>query len=79
VRAGVRSAAKPLGIEAKLSNGKLIVSFAPEADGCRRVERVVVHELTNDGYSWDWETSEDGGATWMTRCHAAYSKDVFIA
>lgn len=63
-------AARPAAIDAKVSDGKVIVSFA-ESERCT-VRRVVVRELTTERYAWDFEMSRDGGQTWERLHHAAY-------
>ncbi len=37
-------------------------------------QRMVFYNIAKDQFDWDWETSEDGGATWVKRWQIHYTR-----
>ena len=68
-----QTAARRAGFGAELRGGKLLVSHTTVDRGRERVQRVILRELTDRSYAWEWERSDDGGRTWVTLYETAYS------
>ncbi len=54
------------------ADGKFILSTEMKNG---RVRRMVFHDITNEGFIWDWEGSRDCGKTWRNLWHIRYSRD----
>jgi len=37
-------------------------------------QRMVYSNIAKDQFDWDWESSEDGGSTWVNRWHIHYTR-----
>jgi len=44
------------------------------ANGKNQVYRMRFHHITKDGFEWDWESTKDNGATWLTGWHIRYER-----
>ena len=63
-------------------------SFTGEIDGDKRIfktlpqkvndnvviQRMVFHNITPNSFTWDWESSKDGGKTWTLNWQINYTK-----
>ena len=49
------------------------VRAAPERGPAAR-QRMVFRDVSADRFRWTWESSPDGGVTWVTRWEIAYGK-----
>lgn len=44
------------------------------AGGNLFVQRMVFYDITNDAFTWDWESSTDGGTTWTLNWRINYTR-----
>ena len=45
-----------------------------EVNGTTLVSRMVFKNITNNAFTWDWESSQDGGATWKLNWQISYKR-----
>lgn len=43
---------------------RMFLTESVDAQGRRRMQRMVFHGIRADAFTWDWESSADGGANW---------------
>lgn len=43
-------------------------------DGSTFVQRMVFYDITEDTFTWDWESSQDGGKTWTLNWRIFYER-----
>jgi hypothetical protein len=43
-------------------------------DGRRFVQRMVFYDISEDSFTWDWESSNDGGETWNLNWRIFYER-----
>ena len=55
-----------LDFEGGFDDGKMILSRRATIQGKDVVQRMVWFNITADSFDWNWERSDDGGATWNT-------------
>jgi len=51
--------------------------FATDArmkDGKSTIQRMVFRNITKDGFTWDWESTTDGGSTWSLQWRILYHR-----
>jgi hypothetical protein len=53
------------------ADGKMILQTAVEKDATKRM---VFHDIKPDSFEWDWESSKDGGKTWVTMWKIHYAR-----
>ena len=55
-------------------NGNFVFSRTFENKGKTISQRMVFHDIKADSFSWDWESSADGGQTWNNLWKINYTK-----
>jgi len=45
-----------------------------QPDGRRFVQRMVFYDISEDSFTWDWESSQDGGETWDLNWRIFYER-----
>ena len=53
---------------------KIFKTRMVEKDGKKIIRRMVFHDIRQDGMTWDWESSDDGGKSWKLLWHINYKK-----
>jgi hypothetical protein len=53
-----------LDFEGEWADGKMVLNRQAERDGKTFLQRMVFHNITDHALEWNWERSDDGGATW---------------
>ncbi len=55
-------------------NGNFAFSRTFESNGRTISQRMVFHDISAESFSWDWESSGDGGVTWKSQWKIKYIK-----
>jgi hypothetical protein len=57
-------------------NGVMTLKTEPRKlpNGKEMVNRMIFHNITKDGFDWEWESTTDEGATWKSGWHIHYSR-----
>lgn len=59
--------------EGSFDNDQMELRTSPrEQDGKTLVNRMVFHDISESGFLWDWQRSEDGGETWTDLWNITY-------
>ena len=53
---------------------KIFKTAEQTINGVKTISRMVFHSFRKDGFTWDWESSSDGGATWNINWQINYTK-----
>lgn len=53
---------------------KIFITDLPQSGGKIRRQRMVFYDIKEDSFTWDWEWSDDGGATWNLSWKIAYKR-----
>ncbi len=53
---------------------RIFQTLPEERDGKTIVRRMVFYDITSGSFSWDWESSEDGGETWKLNWRIRYTR-----
>ena len=40
----------------------------------KMINRMIYHNITNDSFDWEWESSTNGGDTWKNNWHIHYTR-----
>lgn len=70
----VDSAGAYLDFVGEFSGGQMILSRVGLVDGRKVKQRMVWHEITRDRFQWNWERSDDDGATWQVVWKIQYQR-----
>ena len=54
--------------------GRMILARQAIVEGEPRAQRMVWRDIRPEGLEWDWQHSEDAGATWQTRWQVRYTR-----
>ncbi len=46
----------------------------PLRDGGTLLQRMIFHAITPQSFTWDWQSSTDGGQTWLLQWRIVYSR-----
>lgn len=57
-----------------LEDGRMVLQRETVKDGGPVLQRMVWYNISDHELDWNWEQSEDGGATWTTRWHIHYTR-----
>lgn len=55
-------------------DGNFAFERATEKDGKRIRQRMVFRDVKPDSFTWDWQRSDDDGASWKTTWQIAYQR-----
>ena len=55
-------------------NKRIFQTESPGPGGKMMKKRMVYYDITNDGFTWDWETSIDDGKTWKLQWRIHYKR-----
>lgn len=55
-------------------NGRMVLSREATREGETFLQRMVFYDIERDGFAWNWERSDDGGATWQMRWQIRYER-----
>ena len=53
---------------------RMFVTDSVRKDGKDTAQRMVFHEIRKDSFTWDWESTSDGGATWRLQWRIEYKR-----
>jgi hypothetical protein len=53
---------------------KIFKTKMTERNGKKIQARMVFHQFRDDGFTWDWESTQDGGETWTNNWQIIYTK-----
>jgi hypothetical protein len=53
-----------LDFEGGWADGRMVLSRRAERDGKTFLQRMVFYNISDHALDWNWERSDDGGATW---------------
>lgn len=57
-----------------MEGNEMILSLERETPQGPRTMRMVFRDIAEDSFDWDWQSSDDGGATWATRWSIHYRR-----
>jgi hypothetical protein len=57
-----------------MDGDRMILSRAVETNEGEVRQRMVFRDITESSFTWDWETSRDGGETWELRWQIEYRR-----
>ncbi len=57
-----------------LQNGRMVLSREAMRAGETFLQRMVFYNIEEDAFEWNWERSDDGGATWQVRWQIRYER-----
>lgn len=62
-------------LSAHTDGDKRIFQTAPRKNGAKEtMQRMVFHDIQKNSFTWDWESSSDGGKTWQLGWRIAYKR-----
>jgi hypothetical protein len=53
---------------------RIFATDARVTNGKSTIQRMVFHDIRQDAFTWDWESSTDGGSTWSLHWRIHYSR-----
>lgn len=53
---------------------KIFKTKLVETGGNRIIQRMVFYEIEKDSFTWDWESTQDGGETWNLNWRIKYTR-----
>ena len=56
------------------ADGKMTLSRSFAKDGKTILQRMVWYDITPDAFNWNWERSDDNGATWKVNWNIHYTR-----
>ena len=58
----------------QLGEKKIFKTKLVERDGKKIIQRMVFYDIKEDSFLWDWEGTQDGGATWNLLWRINYTR-----
>jgi len=60
----------------KFENGEMMLKTEARKmpNGKEQIFRMWFHNITKDGFDWEWESTTDNGATWKSGWHIHYKR-----
>ncbi|MDX1637190.1 MAG: hypothetical protein R3281_04415 [Balneolaceae bacterium] len=55
-------------------NKRIFITEVPGPNGSTVLKRMVFYDITDDSFTWDWQSSSDGGETWKLLWRIHYER-----
>jgi hypothetical protein len=56
------------------ANNRIFKTPPVQRDGKTFIQRMVFYDISETGFKWDWESSDDGGQSWKLNWRINYTK-----